>query len=73
MSILIENTQDTRPELDSDALGQVAEFDGQAYYIGPHQRLSVLDDGTAVGLITSNGNVAEITGATGNTEGYSRS
>ena len=74
MSTLIENTYDTRPERDMDiSLGQVVEYDGQAIYIGPGARLSVLDDGTAAGYAGSNGNVAEISGATGNTEGYSRS
>jgi len=73
MSILIENTYDSRPEMDNNPVAKVVEFDGQAISIGPGQRLSVLEDGTAVGFISSNGDVAEITGDTGNTEGYSRS
>lgn len=67
MSTIIENTQDSRPELDSNALGQVVEYDGQAIYIGPQQRLSVLDDGVGLGLAGSNANVA---GATSSVEGY---
>ena len=70
MSVVIENIQDSRPEMDSNALGQVVESDGQAIYIGPGQRLNVLDDGMGLVFASSNALVAA---ATSSIEGNWRS
>lgn len=81
MGVVLKNNQAANgtddQELKTHAFGNVVEADGQAYYIGPGQRMVNLNDGIATSLASyssaANDGTVEDNGTLGSTEGWSRS
>lgn len=80
MGVRIKNVQSVNgtddQDMKTDAFGNVVEADGQAYYIGPGQRLNVQNEALGVSLASYSTNATDGTiedaGVTGSTEGYTR-